>query len=171
VELARDLVAVAELELGGEHPTLGAPTLQPTVVRAGTARNVVPAEASAVLDVRTVPGAHRELVARVQRAVRGEVKVLSERPEPRETASDEAIARRAPGAAGGAGLWLRHHVGYGVPARRAGDQVRPGQERALAHPDEFVLEEEILQGAAFLRCPRGLRHLGDTGSPHATTLG
>src|SRR6185295_9825294 len=50
--LARDLVALETVDWGPEHPRLGAVTLEPTLLRAGTARNVVPGEASAVLDVR-----------------------------------------------------------------------------------------------------------------------
>ena len=173
VELAHDLVAVASLDLGTPHPTLGAPTLQPTVVRAGTARNVVPAEASAVLDVRTVPGAHRELVERVQRAVRGEVKVLSERLEPRETAADEAIVRAALQARPAARVYGSATMSdlvflKGVPAIKCG----PGRSERSHTPDEFVLEEEILQGAAFYSdVLEAFASLPTPGAPHVATLG
>jgi acetylornithine deacetylase len=170
VELARDLVAVAGLDLGGRHAMLGAPTLQPTVVRAGTARNVVPAEASAVLDVRTVPGAHHELIDRVQRAVRGEIKVLSERLEPRETSPDEPIVRAALAARPGARVYGSATMSdlvflHGVAAIKCG----PGRSERSHTPDEFVLEEEILQGAAFYSDV--LESFAAMGAPHVATLG
>ncbi|HET7041592.1 MAG TPA: M20/M25/M40 family metallo-hydrolase, partial [Gemmatimonadales bacterium] len=78
--LARDLVALEALDLGAPHPRLGPVTVEPTQLRAGTARNVVPGEATALLDVRTTPGLHgRGLVERLAAAVTGEVRVVSER--------------------------------------------------------------------------------------------
>ena len=54
VGLARDLTAIAGLPEGPLDPYLGRATVEPTVVSGGSARNVVPAEARAVLDCRTV---------------------------------------------------------------------------------------------------------------------
>jgi acetylornithine deacetylase len=45
VALARDLVALDRREIAPPHPQLGPTTLQPTVVQAGSARNVVPGTA------------------------------------------------------------------------------------------------------------------------------
>jgi acetylornithine deacetylase len=170
LELARDLVSLSTIDLGAAHPRLGRPTLEPTVVRAGTARNVVPAEASAVLDVRTVPGAHHELIDRVQRAVRGEVKVLSERLEPRETSADEAVVRAALAARPQAEVYGSATMSdlvflRGVPAIKCG----PGRSESSHTPDEFVLEEEILEGAAFYGDL--VAALAETGVPHVATLG
>jgi acetylornithine deacetylase len=170
VELAHDLVALSTLELAPPHARLGAPTLQPTVVRAGTARNVVPAEASAVLDVRTVPGAHHELIDRVQRAVRGEVRVLSERLEPRETDPTEAVVRAALQARPGAQVYGSATMSdlvflRGVPAIKCG----PGRSERSHTPDEFVLEEEILQGASFYS--DFVAELAATGVPDVATMG
>jgi acetylornithine deacetylase len=170
LELARDLVSLSTLELGAAHPRLGAPTLQPTVVRAGTARNVIPAEASAVLDVRTVPGAHRELVERVQRAVRGELRVLSERLEPRETSPDEAVVRAALQARPAAQLYGSATMSdlvflHGLPAVKCG----PGRSERSHTPDEFVLEEEVLEGAAFYA--DFVAAFAASGVPHVATLG
>ncbi|HEX9668323.1 MAG TPA: M20/M25/M40 family metallo-hydrolase, partial [Thermoanaerobaculia bacterium] len=90
--LARDLVALEGIDFGPPHERLGAITLEPTEVRAGTARNVLPGEATAVLDVRTTPVLpSAEVVRRVERAVAGEVRVLSDRLRPRETAADAAL--------------------------------------------------------------------------------
>lgn len=100
--LARDLVALEGLELG-EHPELGPTTLEPTVVSAGSARNVVPAEASAILDVRAVPGiAPEAIAAKVRAQVAGEVKVVSDRFAPRQTPAGSALLAAARAARPGA---------------------------------------------------------------------
>src|SRR5205814_1314650 len=140
--LARDLLALASVELAPPHPRLGATTVQPTVVRAGSARNVVPAEASAVLDVRTTPAAsHGELVSRVRERVRSEVRVLSDRLEPRETAEGALVVRAARAARpqarlyGSATLSDLVHV-TGVPAVKCG----PGRSERSHTADEWVAE-------------------------------
>lgn len=148
--LAADLVALERLELGPAHPRLGRVTVQPTVLRAGTARNVVPGEASAILDVRTVPGSHREVVDRLQAGLTAEVRVLSDRLVPRETAEDEPVVRAALAARPEARLYgsatLSDMVFMdGVPAVKCG----PGRSERSHTPDEFVLEEEILDGVRF----------------------
>lgn len=150
--LARDLVALEGLELGPEHPELGTTTLEPTVVRAGSARNVVPAEASAILDVRAVPGIAPETIAqRVRAAVAGEVRVLSDRFAPRQTPAGSALlaaaraARPEARAYGSATLSDWALLPAGVP----GVKVGPGRSERSHTPDEYVLEQEIADGAAF----------------------
>ncbi|HEV8631260.1 MAG TPA: M20/M25/M40 family metallo-hydrolase [Thermoanaerobaculia bacterium] len=149
--LARDLLALAGAELAPPHPRLGATTLQPTVVRAGTARNVVPAEATAVLDVRTTPAAsHDEVVARVRALAASEVRVLSSRLEPRETAEDALVVRAALLARPAARLYGSPtlsdlvHVAS-APAIKCG----PGVSERSHTADEWVGEDEIVAGAAF----------------------
>ena len=153
--LARDLMALGDLALGPEHPQLGATTLEPTVVRAGTARNVVPAEATAVLDVRTTPAlAAAEVIARVRTKAVSEVRVLSDRFAPRATPPgpllDAARAAR-PGAReyGSATLSDWAQLPEGVPGIKLG----PGASERSHTPDEWVLESEILAGA---RCYEAL---------------
>jgi acetylornithine deacetylase len=150
--LARDLVALEGLELGPDHPELGTTTLEPTVVRAGSARNVVPAEASAILDVRAVPGIAPETIAqKVRAAVVGEVRVLSDRFAPRQTAAESALlaaaraARPEARAYGSATLsdWAL------LPADVPGIKVGPGRSERSHTPDEFVFEQEVIDGAAF----------------------
>jgi acetylornithine deacetylase len=149
--LARDLVALEAVDLGPSHPRLGAATLEPTQLRAGTARNVVPAEAVALLDVRTTPGLHGwEMVARIQEAVAGEVRVLSDRLVPRETPEDsplvEAVREAAPNARLFGSATLSDLVFMaGIPAVKCG----PGRTERSHTPDEYVLESEILDGARF----------------------
>ncbi len=148
--LARDLVALEGIDFGPAHPHLGPVTLEPTQVRAGTARNVVPGEATAVLDVRTTPALPAaEILRRVRERVRGEVRVLSDRLTPKETPRDAAIVQAAcrvrPEARVFGSPTLSDMVFLGAPAIKCG----PGRSERSHTPDEFVLEEEILAGARF----------------------
>jgi len=149
--LAHDLVALERVDFGAPHPRLGAITVEPTQLRAGTARNVVPGEAAAVLDVRTTPALdRREIVARIGRAVAGEVRVLSDRLLPRETAESAPLveaARRARPEARLCGSPTLSDMVYmeGIPAVKCG----PGKSERSHTPDEFVLESEIVDGARF----------------------
>lgn len=153
--LARDLMALGDLALDPEHPRLGATTVEPTVVRAGTARNVVPAEATAILDVRTTPAlAPAVVIERVRAQAISEVRVLSDRFAPRETppgALLDAARAALPGASeyGSATLsdWAL------LPAEVPGIKLGPGASERSHTPDEWVLESEILDGA---RCYEAL---------------
>ncbi len=149
--LAHDLVALEQVDFGPPHPRLGRVTLEPTQLRAGTARNVVPGEATAVLDVRTTPGLHgRELVERLELAVAGEVRVLSERLRPREIPEASPLVEAAREARPEARLFGSATLSdlvfmEGIPAVKCG----PGKTERSHTPDEFVLESEILAGARF----------------------
>jgi acetylornithine deacetylase len=149
--LARDLVALDDVDFGAPHERLGPITLEPTQVRAGTARNVVPAEATAILDVRTTPALScAEVVRRVERAVAGEVRVLSDRLRPRETPADAGVveaARRILPEARLVGSPTLSDMAFldGVPAVKCG----PGRSERSHTPDEYVLESEVLEGARF----------------------
>jgi acetylornithine deacetylase len=149
--LAHDLVALEAVDFGPPHPRLGPVTLEPTVLRAGTARNVVPGEATAVLDVRTTPALdRREVVERIGRVVAGEVRVLSDRLLPRETPEESGLVAAALRARPQARLFgsatLSDMVFMdGIPVVKCG----PGRTERSHTPDEFVLEEEVLEGARF----------------------
>ncbi|HEX3530402.1 MAG TPA: M20/M25/M40 family metallo-hydrolase [Thermoanaerobaculia bacterium] len=149
--LARDLVALESVDFGPAHPYLGPITLEPTQVKAGTARNVVPAEATAILDVRTTPALSRdEIVARVQAAVQGEVRVLSDRLLPKETSCGTPLVDAARTARPEARLFGSSTLSdmvflNGTPAVKCG----PGQTERSHTPDEYVLASEILDGAQF----------------------
>lgn len=150
--LARDLVALDGLDLGPADPELGVATLEPTVVRAGEARNVVPAEATALLDVRTVPGmASAEIAARVRAAVAAEVRVVSDRFAPRRTPPGSALLTAARAARPAARLYGSATLSDWalLPDGVAGIKAGPGRSERSHTPDEFVLEEEIVDGAAF----------------------
>ncbi|MBV8200367.1 MAG: M20/M25/M40 family metallo-hydrolase [Acidobacteria bacterium] len=149
--LAHDLVALEAVDLGPPHPHLGAVTIEPTQLRAGTARNVVPGEAVAVLDVRTTPALPAaEAVRRIRQAVSGEVRVLSDRLVPRETAPGAAVVAAARRVRPEARLYgsatLSDMVFMAdVPAVKCG----PGDSGRSHTADEFVWESEVLAGARF----------------------
>jgi acetylornithine deacetylase len=149
--LAHDLVALERVDFGPPHPQLGTVTLEPTRLRAGTARNVVPGEATALLDVRTTPGLHgRGLVERLEAAVTGEVRVLSERLKPRETPEASLLVDAAREARPEARLFGSASLSdlvfmEGIPAVKCG----PGRTERSHTPDEYVLESEVLAGARF----------------------
>ncbi|MFY9826227.1 MAG: M20/M25/M40 family metallo-hydrolase, partial [Thermoanaerobaculia bacterium] len=149
--LAHDLVALEQVDFGPPHPRLGAVTMEPTQLRAGTARNVVPGEAAAILDVRTTPALGlREVVERIERRVAGEVRVLSDRLLPRETSESEPLVAAALRARPEARLFGSSTLSdlvfmAGIPALKCG----PGRTERSHTPDEFVLESEILGGARF----------------------
>jgi acetylornithine deacetylase len=149
--LARDLVALEGIDFGAPHPQLGPITLEPTQVKAGTARNVVPGEATAILDVRTTPAlAREEIVRRIRERVEGEVRVLSDRLLPKETPVGipliEAARRARPDARlYGSATLSDMALLSGPPAVKCG----PGRSERSHTPDEFVLEGEVLDGARF----------------------
>ena len=151
VGLARDLTAIAELPEGPLDPCLGRATIEPTVVSGGSARNVVPAEARAVLDCRTVPIEPPEaLLARLRGAVESELVVLSDRLVPVATDASsplvEAALRARPEARLYGSATLSDLTFFrGIPAVKVG----PGESERSHRPDEFVLEQEIVDGAAF----------------------
>ena len=96
--LAGDLLRVGELFAGRSHALLGRAAATPTMLAAGVAKNVVPGEAVATLDVRTTPDwTHEQVVRELGRAMRSEVRVLSDRLVPCETPERSellAVARR-----------------------------------------------------------------------------
>ncbi len=150
-QLARDLVALDGLDLGPPHPQLGGMTLEPTVLAAGAARNAVPGEAKAILDLRTTPVlSPAEIAARVAARVGSEVRVLSDRLRP--CAIDEAslllaAARQAAPAArlyGSPTLSDMALLG-GIPAIKVG----PGRSERSHTADEYVLESEVLAAVPF----------------------
>lgn len=151
VGLARDLAAIADLPEGPLDPYLGRATVEPTVLSGGSARNVVPAEARAVLDCRTVPAeSPAELLARLRGAVASELVVLSDRLVPVATDPGSALiaaARRARPEARLYGSATLSDLTFfrGIPAVKVG----PGQSERSHRPDEFVFEQEIVDGAEF----------------------
>lgn len=95
------LMPFADLERsltqGADDPVLGRPTVSLNILRGGVARNVVPAECSVDLDIRTVSGMHHaELVAQIERRCRGgAVAVTRDAPSVAVARSDSFVGRVA----------------------------------------------------------------------------
>jgi len=152
-ELAKDLLALEAVDLGPAHPLLGPPTLEPTIVQGGTARNAVPAQATCLLDARINPEpGPAETAGRVRSAVRGELRVVSDRLRPVEIDPAHplvgAALRARPGArtfgSRGVSDWVFLGAA-GVPAIKCG----PGLTERSHTADEYVLESEVREGASF----------------------
>ena len=123
------------------------------MVRAGDGEQRRAGEAAAILDVRTTPALDR--AARWWRASaarsQGEVRVLSDRLRAAGDAGGLAAVLAAPARARpGRALYGSATLSDlalldGVPAIKCG----PGESERSHTPDEFVLEEEVLDGARF----------------------
>jgi len=151
LDLARDLAALADVDLGEPDPDLGPVTVEPTVLAGGTARNVVPAAATCVLDVRVNPDPPPdEVLRRLRAAVRGQIVPLGGGLPPVGVDPADPVVRAAlaarPGARTFGSRGLSDWVFFGgVPGIKAG----PGQTERSHTADEFVLESEVVEGARF----------------------
>ncbi len=149
--LSRDLVSVERVDLGEDHDLVGGTSLEPTMIEGGTARNVIPEKASSILDLRTSPVVtHDELIERIEKAVRGQVNVISKRLVPRETDREDPIVKAAVEARPDAKLFGSATMSdmvfmEGIPSIKCG----PGDTERSHTPDEYVMESEILDGARF----------------------
>lgn len=151
--LSRDLVKVSTLELGPQDDLLGQTSCEPTLVEAGGARNTLPEEATAILDIRSAPSDgwdHDRIIETIRSSVESEVEVISKRLEPRRCPGDAAIldaARQARPLSTAFGSRTMSDMVFfpHTPTIKCG----PGVSARSHTPDEFVLETEILDGATF----------------------
>ena len=148
-ELAAALKQLQDIDLG-DHVDLGPTTLQPTQLTGAKIHNQVPGEAVAVLDIRTVPGrSNREIIDDVRTITGLEVRERSIRLEPYACEPDSPIVRAARKAGAGetfASPTMSDQVFFrGFPAIKCG----PGVSARSHSADEFVLESELIEGAAF----------------------
>lgn len=150
-QLAADLKHLEEINLGPEHPLLGETTLQPTMLMGSQASNQVPGVATAVLDLRTVPGmSNTDLLERLRSQVTSEIRPRSIRLEPYDCADDASIviaakAARPQSVTFGSPTMSDQVFFTGFPTIKCG----PGLSERSHTGDEFVLESEILEGADF----------------------
>ncbi len=149
--LASDLHALERIELPDPDSELGAITVEPTVLSAGSARNMVPNEATCILDVRTNPEpSPAAIAALLQNAVQSEVRVLSDRLRPCSVDRNDPIVLAARHARPEANLTTSRGVSdwvffKGIPGIKAG----PGRTERSHTPDEFVLASEVIEAADF----------------------
>ncbi len=90
----RDIRLLEELDFEREHPVLGRISLAVTMIRGGTARNVIPDTCTVDIDIRTTPAyTHGEITEMVQERLESTVEVHSARILPLSTPADESIVR------------------------------------------------------------------------------
>jgi hypothetical protein len=96
LRLAEDLLKLPTLLRERPHPLLAQPTITPTVLEAGVARNMTPPSAKAVIDLRTTPRwPHDELPSYLQAQLQSEVCVTSSRLAPCETPAGSRLLATA----------------------------------------------------------------------------
>jgi acetylornithine deacetylase len=149
--LAADLVQLDGIVSERGHPVLGFTIVTPTMLEAGVSRNVTPATAKAVLDVRSTPAwTHDELEAALRERLSSEVIVTSKRLVPCETPPDSMLLGVARAVAPNA-------APYGSPTcsdwcfLRHLDAIKvgPGTSRRSHTPDEAVDLAEVTAARAF----------------------
>ena len=149
--LAEDLLRLEGIVSERVHPLLGVTTVTPTMLEAGVSRNVTPASAKAVLDVRSTPAwTHDELESALRERLSSEVIVTSKRLVPCETPGASALLKAAQAAAPDA-------ASYGSPTcsdwcfLRHLDAIKvgPGTSRRSHTPDEAVDLGEVTAARAF----------------------
>lgn len=101
------LQKIKAITLDRDDPHVGTPSISPTTIEGGTARNIIPEHCVVALDIRTTPAyTHDEIIATVQDAVASvpgiEVEVYSNRFFPCGTPSDSRIQQACEAASGAA---------------------------------------------------------------------
>lgn len=146
--LARDLVKLQNISLT-PHVTLGQPTIQPTTMTGAEARNQIPGEARASLDIRTVPiETHAEIIALLEETLTSEIQVRSQRLTPFACNTDariiSTIQSLLPQSKPFASRTMSDQVHFtGFNAVKFG----PGVSTRSHTADEFILASELTTGA------------------------
>lgn len=148
---ARDVLALAGLEVPGVHPALGRTSLHVTQISGGQRHNVIPDSCRLVVDIRTVPTvAPEDIIALVRSRVEGEVSVRSNRlgsveTDPAHPIVKAALAANPSGRAYGSPTLSDWVFLKGIPTVKAG----PGESTRSHTPDEYIETAEVAAGAAF----------------------
>jgi acetylornithine deacetylase len=146
--IARDLVKLQNITLT-PHPELGQPTIQPTVLTGAEARNQIPGEARASLDIRTVPiETHAEIIALLEETLTSEIEVRSQRLTPfacdPEAKVIQTIQSLLPNSKTFASRTMSDQVHFtGFNAIKFG----PGVSARSHTANEFILASELIAGA------------------------
>ncbi len=144
---AWDVAALHALEWSLENPHFGPMTLAVTQIEAGSAHNVIPDVCKMVVDIRTIPEIPpAEVIERVRRTVRSEVRVRSDRLPPVGTPAGAAILEAVQAAHpdgcpfGSPTLSDWAHL-KGIPAVKLG----PGRSEVSHTVDEWVSLDQVEQ--------------------------
>ncbi len=148
--VARDIIALSQLDLGAENPLLGRATLQATVCHAGTRSNVVPGEATVELDGRPTPECdNQRMLQLIDAATESELVVRSARLVPAFTPTESEIVRLAQAASptgkvrGFGGMSDFVHLSH-LP----GVVMGPGTSVQSHSPDESIAVDQITAAVA-----------------------
>jgi acetylornithine deacetylase len=154
---AIDIIAIKaleeELRVSGQDPVLGVPTVQPTIISGGSAKNVIPDHTEIVLDIRTTRRCDNQgLITRLSGTVKSRMEVVSSRFLPIATEPDTPLILAAQAvlpeadirAFGGCSdmFFLTQVPGDPVACCLIG----PGNGAQSHQPDEFVDVEMVRKG-------------------------
>jgi acetylornithine deacetylase len=146
----RDLQRLETYEFDRSDPYLGPPTLTPTVIEAGKARNVVPDLCTFYLDIRTNASyAHDELIDLMGDLMDSDVHVHSKRLIPVATDPSERIVQAClhsrpdaqPFGSPTVSDWIFLHD---VPTVKIG----PGRSERSHRPDEHIALQDVEDATA-----------------------
>ncbi len=94
LNMASDIERIKHLNFSKEDPFIGSPTVTPTVLRGGEAKNVVPESCTLTLDIRSTPAyTHDELIDLLSDYFDSEVELVSKRLVPASTDESERIVQ------------------------------------------------------------------------------
>jgi acetylornithine deacetylase len=136
----QDLIALSELRFAKADPFLGETRLEVTQLHAGERKNVIPDSAAATVDIRYTPVYDsEEILGKVRAAVRGEVRVYSDRRRAVRTDPTASIIKAAQAAqpatplvgSGTSSDWV---FLSGIPTIKMG----PGDTRLSHTADEYI---------------------------------
>jgi acetylornithine deacetylase len=151
VEAAKAIVALQGWTPHEDHPLLGSPTCEVTIISGGEKQNVIPDKCVFCLDIRTVndtPASH--FAKTIETITGGMVHILSDRLKPFETDENADIVAAARMARPNApvvvsstmsdAVWTRH-----LPTVKIG----PGKTERSHTAGEHITLDELYEGVAF----------------------
>lgn len=150
LKAGRDLQRLAGFAFEKADPFLGRPTLSPTMIEGGTARNVVPDRCTVYLDIRTTPAyTHEEIIDLLSEALESDVQVHSKRIIPVATDPQERIVQAClqaipdaePFGSPTASDWMFLHD---IPTVKIG----PGSSERSHTPGEHIALAEVERAVA-----------------------
>lgn len=140
-DLARDLSKLENMDFGRT-------TVNPTVLAGASAKNQIPGTATATLDARLAPGdAAASIVERLRTELTSEVEIYSDRLKSYLCPPDAKLLECIPQPTIESRTMSDMVFFQGIPAVKIG----PGDTSRSHTVDEFVMEQEILDGVQVYR--------------------